>query len=159
MKPTALFSAGVLTAALLMASGLGAAAAGPRCTEDSARQVVTSFVEAYNRGDLVQLDALFARGDRFQEYRVLPLERDWPQSSNRQSLLAYFKERHQQGDRFTLNDLDVGRAKEGGFYFQAYLERESNDVRPWASGDYVPQKSGVTPSCKIKLFRIQWNGP
>lgn len=159
MKSAALFSAGVLTAALLVASGSGPAAAGPSCTRDSVREVVASFVAAYNQGELDVLDTMFARGDRFQEYRVLPLERHWPESANRQSLLAYFKQRYQQGDHFILNDLEVGRAKGGGFWFRAYLERQSNDIRPWASGDYVPQKSGVTPNCKIRLFRIEWNGP
>lgn len=159
MKLAAMCCVTILTAGAFAASSLGPATASPACTAGSVHRVVKSFVTAYNEGDLDVLDALFAGEDRFQEYRVLPLERNQPESARRDSLLAYFKDRHEQGDRFVLHDLEVGKAKGGGFYFQAYLSRQSNDIRPWASGDYVPQKSGVTPKCKIKLFRIQWNRP
>lgn len=152
------FLVGVLAALLLSPASLPADA-NSGCSSGTVRRLVDSFIVAYNHGNVDEMNKIFAREDRFQEYRVLPLERDWPESNNRESLLAYFKQRHQQADHFTLKRLEVGRAKDGGFYFRPYLERRSNDIRPWANGNYVPQKSAVTPNCKIKLFRIQWDGP
>ncbi len=148
-----------LVAALVLPSAESVVAK-RKCTERRARAVIHSFVDAYNAGDLEALDAMFAISD-FYQYRVLPLERGEPAASERQSLLSYFEERHGQGDVFTLKSLEVGRAHrpEGGFYFHAWLQRESKDLRPWGSAHFVPQKSVTGPDCRIRQFRIQWDWP
>lgn len=137
----------------------GADARGP-CTREKARQQIVTFIGAYNRGDLNTLDRVFAPGDRFQEYRVMPLERPPPFSEDRSSLLNYFAERHSYNDHIELLDLDVGRDRNtGGFYTLLSFERTSDDPAPWGEGRFEPRKSGVNSRCEIRLLRFEWSGP
>ena len=119
-----------------------------------------TFVAAYNRGDLATLDRLFAPEDRFQEYRVGPVERPAPLSEDRASLIDYFAERHSHNDRFELQDLRVGPNPNGdGFYTQMTVDRTSEDPAPWGRGSFEPGKTGVNSRCEIQLFRLNWIGP
>jgi hypothetical protein len=94
------------------------------------RVVVELFIDAFNRGDLVQLeqlvsDQLFswystdAAGQRFNE-----------DAKDRGTLIAYFAARHQQHERLALNSLDVTFTNDraGGFVFS--LTRTADDGLP-----------------------------
>lgn len=150
-------AAALVVVALAAPAGVDAK---PACNERKARRQIKTFITAYNRGDLATLDRLFAREDRFQEYRVGPLERPPPFSEARASLMDYFAERHSRSDRFELQDLRVGPdPNTGGYYTHLTLERTSDDSSPWGEGHFEPGKSGVDSRCEIRLLRIEWTGP
>jgi len=70
---------------------------------------VGRFIDAFNRGDLSQLDQLFAHlGDGFNWYSTdAPGERFNAEASNRDNLMAYFAARHLQHEHLVLNSLDI----------------------------------------------------
>jgi len=82
---------------------------GVRCDVAAVRTTLTAFVRAYNRGDLQRLDQLFSR-ERFVWYAASgPGRGVRGAKENRETLIPYFRDRHQHGDRLTLA---VRRAKE-----------------------------------------------
>src|SRR5712692_2026813 len=80
--------------------GLAAATSGSPgsanpCSTNDVRQVVVRFIDAFNRGDIAQLDQLVYQ--RFSLYATnAPGERLNPQAHDRNNLMAYFAARHQQ---------------------------------------------------------------
>jgi hypothetical protein len=129
------------------------------CSGPQTKRVVRRFVSAYNHGRFGELDRLFAPGNSFQQYRVLPVERDDPAASDRSSLIPYFRGRHELGDRLRLDSLETGLDANRKRYFQAVVTRTSNDVMPWGNGRFTPSKSGVNGDCTIRLWRQNWQGP
>lgn len=109
-----------------------------QCSRRGVASVIRSFVSAYNKGDLRKLDSLFARGDAFGWYKVTPLEREWPDSDNRSTLVSYFEARHGKGDELKLLDLRVNKTPDdqGRRGFSFIIRRESSDFMPLASGTF-----------------------
>jgi hypothetical protein len=100
------------------------------CTPQEVRQVVERFTDAFNRGDLPQLDQLVSR-QYFVWYATdAPGRRANPEASNRDDLIAYFAERHRQHEHLSLNSLDISftNASRGGFW--AHLTRSADDGLP-----------------------------
>jgi len=98
-----------LVAASLVAA-LTRAAAAPTgaavCTGEGVRATLTSFVSAFNRGDLAALDALFASAPDFQWYSSNPPGlRNNDASKQRGTLLSYFRGRHAKNDKLRLVSL------------------------------------------------------
>ena len=104
---------------------------GARCDVAALRATLAAFVRAYNRGDLPQLDRLFAR-ERFRWYSShSPGVRLLGNATNRGTLISYFRERHRRGDRLRLlgyrfNGYERGRDV-GHFALSA--QRRANDFR------------------------------
>jgi hypothetical protein len=94
------------------------------------RVVVGRFIDAFNRGDLIQLDQLVS--DRlFSWYSTdAPGQRFNAEAKDRGTLMAYFAGRHQQHERLALNSLDVTFTNDraGGFTFS--LTRSADDGLP-----------------------------
>jgi hypothetical protein len=77
--------------------------AGARCDVEAVRATVAAFVRAYNRGQLDRLDRLFAR-KRFVWYSSpAPGVRLRGEASNRATLMQYFRQRYESGDRLELS--------------------------------------------------------
>jgi hypothetical protein len=95
------------------------------------RQTVERFTDAFNRGDLAQLDQLVSK-QYFSWYSTnAPGERLNAAAYDRTTLIAYFAARHQQHERLDLEFLDVQfiSAERAGFTFR--LTRSSDDgLRP-----------------------------
>ena len=113
----------------------GTAASANQCTPENARQIVGRFIDAFNRGDLSQLDQLFAHlGDGFNWYSTdAPGERFNAEASNRDTLIEYFAARHRQHEHLVLNSLDITYTNDSevGFWFR--LTRSADDgLRPTA---------------------------
>lgn len=110
----------------------GTATTTSQCTPDNVHQVVDRFIEAFNRGDVAQLDQLFARdGEGFHWYSTdAPGQRLNAEASNRDSLMAYFAARHLQHERLALNSLDITYTNglDAGFWFR--LTRSADDGLP-----------------------------
>ena len=119
---------------LLAGCQLAATAASPansnQCTPHGVRQVVERFIDAFNRGDIAQLDQLVSQ-QQFVWYATdSPGERVNAEASNRDNLMAYFAERHRQHEHLVLNSLDVTftDATRGGLW--AHLTRSADDGLP-----------------------------
>jgi hypothetical protein len=99
------------------------------CSTDDVRQVVEHFIDAFNRGDLAQLDQLVYA--RFSLYATnAPGERLNAQAHDRDNLMAYFAARHQQHEHLALISLDVTYTStlNAGFWFR--VTRRSDDGLP-----------------------------
>jgi hypothetical protein len=72
---------------------------GVRCDVAAFRSMLTSFVRAYNEGDVRRLDRLFAR-EHFVWYSAIGPSRHLRGSKqNRGTLMPYFRQRHRRDDR------------------------------------------------------------
>jgi hypothetical protein len=78
------------------------AAGGVRCDVVTFKRVLTSFVDAYNRGDTARLDSLFSRKGFHWYASSGPGVRELPEARRRGTLVAYFRARHRQNDRMVL---------------------------------------------------------
>jgi hypothetical protein len=119
---------------LLAGCQVGATSGSPtnanQCTPQGVRQVVERFIDAFNRGDLAQLDQLVSQ-QQFVWYATdSPGERLNAEASNRDNLMAYFAERHRQHERLVLNSLDITftSGSRGGLW--AHLTRSADDGLP-----------------------------
>jgi hypothetical protein len=108
----------------------GSAGISNPCSADDVRLVVGRFIDAFNRGDLVQLDNLVS-DQLFSWYSTdAPGQRINEEAKDRGTLIAYFAARHQQHERLALNSLDVTFTNDraGGFVFM--LTRSADDGLP-----------------------------
>ena len=115
--------------------GVAGATSGPSatsnpCSTNDVHQVVDRFIDAFNRGDLAQLNQLVS-DQLFSWYSTdAPGERFNAEAEDRGTLMSYFAARHQQHERLTLNSLDVGftNDRKGGFAFS--VTRSADDGLP-----------------------------
>src|SRR3984893_18012356 len=108
----------------------GSSGTSSACSTNDVRQVVGRFIEAFNRGDLAQLNQLVS-DQLFSWYSTdAPGQRFNEEAKDRGTLIAYFAARHQQHERLTLNSLDVGftNDRKGGFAFS--VTRSADDGLP-----------------------------
>ena len=100
------------------------------CSTNDVRQVVERFIDAFNRGDLAQLD-LLVTDQLFAWYSTdAPGPRFNAEAKDRSTLMAYFAARHQQHEHLVLNSLEVGFSNDraGGFTFS--VTRSADDGLP-----------------------------
>ncbi len=150
-----------LTALVLVAVGHSSASEGPEeqkyCSRKHAKQIVKTFVRAHNDGDIDLLDELFAQGSSFGIYQVGPVERPYPLSDDRSTLMDYFRNRHQQGDVITISKLRLSRERgsvpEHVWGFRFTLKRESKEMAPWAVGTFHG-KGAV--DCVLYAWNMSW---
>ena len=121
-----------------------------QCTSDRVHQVVGRFVDAFNKGDLAQLNQLVSE-QRFGWYSSdAPGQRLEAEATDRATLMAYFAARHQQHERLVLKSADVtfitpGR---GGFWFR--LTRSADDgLPPTAYNGKGEIQCATTPSSLV----------
>jgi len=101
-----------------------------QCTPQGAREVVERFIDAFNRGNIAQLDRLVSR-QQFVWYATdAPGQRFNAEAENRENLMAYFAARHGQHEHLVLNSLDVTftNATKAGLW--AHLTRSADDGLP-----------------------------
>jgi hypothetical protein len=124
----------------------GSASAPGPCTPSAVRVVVERFIDAFNRGNLAQLDQLVS-DQLFSWYSTdAPGERFGEEAKDRGTLVAYFAARHQQHERLVLNSLDVGFTNDraGGFTFS--VTRSADDgLPPTRYGGKGEVQCAITP--------------
>jgi hypothetical protein len=99
---------------------------GPTCTESSTRQVVDSFIDAFNKGDTARLDQLFPD---FVLYATdAPGEFSSAEPRSRSDLIAYFTERHQVHERLNLESFTFHLSSTGGGEFEFEVTRSADDL-------------------------------
>src|SRR2546427_5048702 len=101
-----------------------------QCTPQGVHQVVEHFIDAFNRGDIAQLDRLVSQ-QQFVWYATdAPGQRLNAEAYDRENLMAYFAARHRQHEHLVLKSLDVTftDASRGGLW--AHLTRSADDGLP-----------------------------
>jgi hypothetical protein len=103
----------LLCLVVLFCAGMaGSTAAGPPktttpCDRPDTKEVLGSFVGAFDSGSFAKLDALFAPEPAFQWYSSpAPGRRLGAAAKRRDTLIPYFRRRHAKGDRFRLLAFD-----------------------------------------------------
>jgi hypothetical protein len=85
------------------------------CTESSTRQVVDSFIDAFNKGDIARLDRLLPD---FLFYATdAPGEFSSSEPRSRSDLIAYITQRHQVHERLNLESF-TSSSRSGDFEFE-----------------------------------------
>lgn len=146
-------------AVVLMLLGAPQGADATSCKRRDVVAMLREFFPAYNEGRIRRLDVLFATGDRFLSYQVHPVERTGDEASERGSLIAYFRQRHDANDVMSHRDLRVGRYDNGnrGFGFSLGLRRTSDELMPFSSGDFGVK--GSIDCDGIYFWNMSWSGP
>jgi hypothetical protein len=120
-----------LLAGCQVAATSGSPANPNQCTPQVVHIVVERFIDAFNRGDIAQLDRLVAQQPQFVWYATdAPGQRFNAEAQDRDNLMAYFAARHRQHEHLVLNSLDVTftNASRGGLW--AHLTRSADDGLP-----------------------------
>jgi hypothetical protein len=106
------------------------------CVAADVEALAGRFVDAFNRGDLAELDRVFAKEPEFDWYSTgAPGERLLPIAADRESLVPYFRDRHSRGERlalrtFRFNGNTRGVRTYGNVEFT--LMRQGDDLAPTA---------------------------
>jgi hypothetical protein len=101
-----------------------------RCSRTETEQLVTSFISAFNRGDLAALDSLIAYEPAFQWYSVstAPGRRVREEADDRNTLAAYFASRHRVAERLELKRFRFDNRTFGYGGFRFAMTRFANDL-------------------------------
>jgi hypothetical protein len=96
--------------------------------------LVLRFIAAYNRGDLRELDEIFAHEPDFEWYSTdAPGERFTPSANDRPTLVPYFAGRHALGEQLTLRSFRFnGNSGRPYGNFEYGLTRMAEDLPPAA---------------------------
>jgi hypothetical protein len=108
----------------------GSAATPNPCTAQAAHDVVDRFIDAFNRGDIAQLDQLFS-AQQFDAYSTdAPGQRFNAEAQDRGTLMAYFSARHQQHEHLALISMDItySDTRDVGFWFR--VTRSADGLPP-----------------------------
>jgi hypothetical protein len=121
---------------LIAATAVVCAAAAPAgqatragaCGPPHARAAFTTFVDAFNRGDLPRLDTLFAKWPEFAWYSSgEPGLRTNSSAITRSTLLPYFRSRHIQHDRLRVTWFRFNSTARAMANFSFGLRRAADD--------------------------------
>jgi hypothetical protein len=121
---------GLLTLSGCEPSASSASSTATGCTAELVHQIVPRFLDAFNRGDLTQLDRLVADAN-FAVYATdAPGQRFNAQAMDRTTLIAYFAARHAAHERLVLISVDIGAVtdRDAGFVFR--LTRSADGLAP-----------------------------
>lgn len=100
------------------------------CTKAETQSALVAFVRAFNTGDYVRLNRLFAGPLWFRWYSSsTPGVRFNPQAQQRGTLIGYFRDRHTQGDRFKLMSFLFHGNGNGFGNFSWKMARSAADYR------------------------------
>jgi len=119
-----------LLAGCELAGTSGSPADPNQCTPQGVHEVVQRFIDAFNRGDIAQLDRLVSQ-QQFVWYATdAPGQRLNAEAYDRENLMAYFAAPHRQHEHLVLKSLDVTftDATRGGLW--AHLTRSADDGLP-----------------------------
>ena len=101
-----------------------------RCGATLVRVTLNAFSHAFNKGNGDSLDSLFAKEPAFRWYSSgRPGERLGDAASRRETLVGYFADRHERGDKLALRSFRfVGNATGVG-HFNGTFWRSARDFR------------------------------
>jgi hypothetical protein len=120
------YATSTVAAASAPASGV------PTCTENTSRQVVLSFIDAFNHGDAARLAQLIADYARYAT--DAPGAFSSPAPVNRSELIAYFVQRHQAHERLQLESLQFNSRSANDFNFVFEVTRSADGLAPTPFG-------------------------
>lgn len=104
--------------------------AGPAsCRRDQVNRLVSDFFDAFNAGNLTELERLVANQPEFQWYSTdAPGERLQGEASDRSTLVGYFNARHDSGEHLTLRRFQFNGYDQGYGHFEYQLTRSANSL-------------------------------
>jgi hypothetical protein len=120
----------VLAGCQVLGATSGSAGTPNPCSAQAAHVVVDRFIDAFNRGDIAQLDQLVS-AQQFDVYSTdAPGQRFDAPAHDRGTLMAYFTARHQQHEHLALISMDITYAdsRDVGFWFR--VTRSADDGLP-----------------------------
>lgn len=128
------------------------------CSPLQVAQLVTRFLDAFNRGDQQQLREIFALGGGWysvSEGSQYSEERNQFVAYDIDTLLTYFAERHQQEEQQRLIQIDVSEASwHGGVDIALSLARKADDLDPGTvSSERIAQGKGAI-NCQAQKIKV-----
>jgi len=129
---------------------------GASCDELGSRELVTSFISAFNRGDVRRLDSLFAHGMWWRWYSVStgPGKRIQKAAYNRQTLIKYFRARHKHHERLQLRSFQFNGHSLGFVNFEYQLLRRADDMKAPVPRAYVGKGAVSCWAGKIAVWSM-----
>lgn len=116
------------------------------CTAGLVHEIVPQFIDAFNRGDLTELDRLFATSN-FSWYSTdSPGQRFDQAAKDRSTLIPYFAARHRAHERLELISVNVSYALPGDAGFWFVLTRSADDLQPTRYNGKGGIQCGVMPA-------------
>lgn len=113
------------------ASAATTLAAAPKPCTSAVRSLVVGFVEAFNEGDLVRLDDLFAPRRAFKWYSTNgPGARLNDAAYDRETLVHYLGRRHEGGEQLELRSFKFNGNTAGYGHFEYGVVRSADDLAP-----------------------------
>jgi hypothetical protein len=157
----------VATAAALLLLGCsgGTSQAAPagsitNCTAMQTRSALVSFIAAFDAGDLARLDALFAGSSWFRWYSSsAPGARFDPQARMRGTLIAYFRARHAQRDRFRLVSFTFNGNTLGYANLVWKMRRSAGDFRAGAWFTVEAKGAALCQGASTRFVVMSVGGP
>jgi hypothetical protein len=139
---------------MMLASIAAATVLASSCTAGDTRTTFERFVAAYNAGDTVTLDSLFAQEPDFQWYSSNPPGLRFGAAAFRRStLMSYFRSRHARGDRLRVISFRFNSVSGGFGHFAYVLERRARDFRGGRKFR-LPGKGAMSCSLDPKAFVV-----
>jgi hypothetical protein len=130
------------------------------CRARVVRALVSEFVEAFNRGDEVELDRLFEQPPKFRWYSSgAPGRRLRTAAHRRDTLIAYFRSRHRHGDTLRLESFRFVRGSGGIGHFGATFRRSADDFRGGRSFVIPGKGAALCPVQGARFFVMSLGGP
>lgn len=121
---------GVLALTSCAAPTASSSSTATACTPQLVRDIVPRFIDAFNYGDLTQLDRLVANANFVWYATDAPGQRFDAVAEDRSTLIEYFATRHRAHERLDLTSLNIAfvGGPRGGFWF--VVTRSANDLAP-----------------------------
>jgi hypothetical protein len=130
--------------------------AGPSCKPGLTRTTWVRFIDAYNRGEFRQLDALFAQEPDFLWYSAnVPGLRNLTASTNRLTLIPYFRTRHARHDQIRL----LSFAYHGNGNFTYRLRRSASDYKGGRWFRLIGKGAVTCVGVETRLIVVSIGGP
>jgi len=130
------------------------------CTKRETRTALSSFVGAFNSGDYRRLNRLFAGPSWFRWYSSsTPGVRFNPQAQQRDTLIAYFHDRHAQRDRLRLTSFRFTGNSNGFGNFIWKMERAARDFRGGAWFTTEAKGAALCEGPKVQFIVMSIGSP
>ena len=114
---------------------------------DELRNLISEFIDAYDKGQPGLADRFFANAPAFQWYSEQPL-REGASAYDRTTLDEYLRQRHADGDQLTVVSVDFNSVRGGIGNFGFVLDRR---------GTRLPSKGAL--DCASRKFIVWSIGP
>jgi hypothetical protein len=130
------------------------------CAAETVRRALIDFSHAFNQGDAQTLDEVFATEPSFRWYSSgKPGERLNEDAHRRETLLAYFRDRHDSGDSLALRSYRFQGNAAGVGHFNGTFRRSASEYRSGASFVVAMKGAALCRGRGAKFVVLSLGGP